>query len=108
MPRGIDAIRQRRHLKQGLARDRGVGVVKQMMRTVVASGVSGAIDGAATGCAEGSAPRNGGGGVLVWKVTLSLRPFCSTAGNTALPMVRGIGCSVSCSRFNAAPDAARA
>ena len=30
--RRIDTVRQRRHLQQGLARDRGVGIAEQMMR----------------------------------------------------------------------------
>ena len=32
-PASIDTIRQRRHLQQGLARNRGVGIAEQMMRT---------------------------------------------------------------------------
>ena len=46
---------------------------------VVASGASGAIDGAATACAEGSAPRNGGGGVLVWTVTFVATGISATS-----------------------------
>ena len=52
---------------------------------VAASGAPDAIDGSAIGCAEGSAPRNGGGGVLVWNVT-SPREFCNEAsGKEVLP-----------------------
>jgi len=45
--------------------------------------------------------------VLVWTVTSSLRPSFSVAvASDGLPISRGLSCSVSCSRFNAAPTVA--
>ena len=71
---------------------------------MVASGASGASDGKATGWAVGCAPRNGGGGVLVWKVTSSLRRSRAAPGaSNTLPG----SCNPSCSRLSAAPAAAR-
>src|SRR5258708_15549376 len=71
------------------------------------SGAPGEIDGEEAGCAEGSAPRNGGGGVLVWTVTSSLRPpFSDAVVGEALPISGGLSGSTSCSRVKTAPAVA--
>src|ERR1700738_5564550 len=74
---------------------------------LAASGALGASDGAAIGCAEGSAPRNGGGGVLVWTVTTSFHPArgVTVAGEVLLPTTSGPPCSVSCNRLKMVPAA---
>ena len=71
---------------------------------VVASGASDGNDGKAIACADGCAPRNGGGGMLVWNVT-------SSPGRCRSAAVAGrfspISSKPSCSEFSAAAAAAR-
>ena len=86
--RRVGLARQRGDLQQRLPRD-GASVSSSRCRALVASGAPGAIDGEATGCADGNAPRNGGGGVLVWTVTSSLRPSFGIANaSEGLPISR--------------------